>query len=504
MWNESTGVVGIFRDVLFDGNSELSHVVSLNVDIDSDEDSSPNEEEKWSTADESEAEITEPSPNFDGISNGNTPTKRGRPKGSKNKVYEKVNRPLRSNTNLLIAKKEPTCFNDAVKSENCEEWLQAMNDEISSLAKNNTWKLVEKPKNINVINNRWVYRIKENTDGSVNRFKARLVAKGYTQKEGIDYNETFSPVVKMNSVRAILAIAASEDLDIVQFDVKTAFLYGDVEEELYMKQPEGFEDGSGKVCRLQKSLYGLKQAPRQWNEKFNSFLEKFGLTRSKADSCVYVSNDHQVITILGIYVDDGLLASSSLKMINDIVTFLKNQFEMSVGKLNSFLGLQVIRHRKEKLLNVNQESYIQKMLNKYGMTDCKSVKTPMDATVKLTKSESKSCEFSYRELVGSLMYAMLGSRPDICYAVGKLAQFLDCYDETHWTAAKRVLRYLKGTPKHGITFNANSSSPNLYGYCDADYAGDLDSRRSTSGYIFILSGGAVSWMSRVQRIVALS
>ncbi|RWS21908.1 integrase core domain protein-like protein [Leptotrombidium deliense] len=399
---------------------------------------------------------------------------------------------------------EPTCFNDAVKSKNCNEWLQAMNDEMSSLAKNNTWKLVEKPKNINIINNRWVYKIKENTDGSVSRFKARLVAKGYTQKQGIDFNETFSPVVKMNSVRAILVIAASEDLEMIQFDVKTAFLYGDIKETLYMKQPDGFDDGSGKVCKLQKSLYGLKQAPRQWNEKFNSFLQKFGFSRSKADSCVYASFVNNVKTILGIYVDDGLLVSSSKQKINEIVLLLKEQFEMSVAVVDCFLGLQVIRNRKKKLLNVNQQSYIRKMLVKYNMEDCKSVKTPMDASVKLVKSNCKSCQFPYRELIGSLMYAMLGSRIDICYTVGKLAQFLDCFDETHWTAAKRVLRYLKGTSKHGITFNANSNGPSLYGYCDADYAGDLDSRRSTSGYVFILSGGAVSWMSRVQRIVALS
>ncbi|RWS01205.1 retrovirus-related pol polyprotein from transposon tnt 1-94-like protein, partial [Leptotrombidium deliense] len=160
-----------------------------------------------------------------------------------------------------------------------------MNEEMVSLKKNKTWTLVEKPKNRNVINCRWVFRTKENSDGSVNRFKARLVAKGFTQKPGVDYNETFSPVVKMNSIRVILALAASKDMEITHFDVKTAFLHGELKEELYMKQPEGFDDQSGRVCKLLKSVYGLKQAPRQWNKKFTSFLLKFGLRKSEADSC---------------------------------------------------------------------------------------------------------------------------------------------------------------------------------------------------------------------------
>ncbi|RWS07775.1 retrovirus-related pol polyprotein from transposon tnt 1-94-like protein, partial [Leptotrombidium deliense] len=183
-----------------------------------------------------------------------------------------------------MANIEPSSYEDAVESADSKEWLKAMNEEMDSLRKNKTWKLVEQPKGVNVINNRWVFKVKENTDGSVQRYKARLVAKGYTQKRGVDYNETFAPVVKMNSVRAILAIAANEDFEIVQFDVKTAFLYGELNEDLFMKQPEGFDDGSDKVCRLQKSLYGLKQAPRQWNAKFKSFAEKFGLRRSDADN----------------------------------------------------------------------------------------------------------------------------------------------------------------------------------------------------------------------------
>ncbi|RWS16733.1 gag-pol polyprotein-like protein, partial [Leptotrombidium deliense] len=184
-----------------------------------------------------------------------------------------------------------------------------------------------------------------------------------------------------------------------------------------MKQPEGFSDGdrSDKVCRLQKSLYGLKQAPRQWNVKFRSFLEKFGLRRSDADNCVYVANENNHRTILGIYVDDGLLVSTSKVKIKEIVKALQKEFEMSIGVVDCFLGLQVVR--EEKVLVVHQEAYIRRMLTKYGMEDCKPVRTPMDASNKLVKAESNACKYPYREIVGSLMYAMLGSRPDIAYAV---------------------------------------------------------------------------------------
>ncbi|RWS18805.1 hypothetical protein B4U80_11350, partial [Leptotrombidium deliense] len=268
-----------------------------------------------------------------------------------------------------MANIEPSSYEDAVESADSIQWVKAMNEEMDSLRRNKTWKLVEKPKGVNVISNRWVFKVKENTDGSVRRYKARLVAKGYTQKHGIDYIETFAPVVKMNSIRAILAIAANEDFDIVHFDVKTAFLYGDLNEELYMKQPEGFSDGSDKVCRLQKSLYGLKQAPRQWNAKFRSFLEKFGLQRSDADNCVYVSFENNVLTILGIYVDDGLLVSTSKVKIKEIVTALQKEFEMSIGVVDCFLGLQIVRHQIEKVLFVHQEAYIRRMLTKYGMLE---------------------------------------------------------------------------------------------------------------------------------------
>ncbi|RWS19042.1 integrase core domain protein-like protein, partial [Leptotrombidium deliense] len=313
--------------------------------------------------------------------------------------------------------------------ENSEEWIAAMNDEMASLKKNETWHLVERPIGANIVKNRWVYRIKENSDGSVARFKARLVAKGFTQKKGIDFQETFAPVVKMTSVRTILAIAAHEDMELVQFDVKTAFLHGELEEEIFMEQPIGYNDNSGRVCRLQKSLYGLKQAPRCWNEKFHSFLKQFGLNRSKADNCVYISNNCGAKTILGLYVDDGLLASTSKEFVTKMIKFLEQHFDMEVRNIDCFLGLQIIRERKLKLLKVHQETFIRKILTRFAMNECKPVKCPSDVGTKLVKSENFDGSFPYRELIGSLMYAMLGTRPDIAFAVSKLAQFLDCSNE---------------------------------------------------------------------------
>lgn len=349
-----------------------------------------------------------------------------------------------------------------------------------------------------------VFNIKERPNCTTARYKARLVAKGFAQKSGIDYGETFAPVMKMDSIRIILSLVTKYNLNIIHFDVKTAFLYGELKEELYLTQPEGFNDGTDRVCRLKKGLYGLKQSSRSWNEKLNKFLEDFGLRRIKSDPCVYFMEADGIIIILGIYVDDGLLCSNSEDATKEILAYLEEHFEISIEEANCFIGLQIARDTINNTLKIHQRSYLEKILKRYNMEDCKTISTPMDVNVKLVKSTEKDVkDYPYKEAVGSLIYLMIDSRPDIAYSVGKLSQFMDAYDKTHWTAVKHILRYLKGTLDLGITYREDGTNE-LQGFCDSDYAGDQETRKSTSGFIFMLNGGAVSWSSKLQRIIALS
>jgi hypothetical protein len=236
---------------------------------------------------------------------------------------------------------EPLTYQEAMDSPQANEWVAAMDKELASLKKNDAWELTEIPPNRNIIENRWVYKLKRDISGGVVRFKARLVAKGYTQRAGIDYEETYSPVVRYDSLRAVFAIAAALDLEIAQLDIKTAFLYGDLNEELFMSQPTGFlSKGQEKlVCRLKRGLYGLKQASRSWNSKFNEFITKYGLKPSVADPCVYSLNSDGVIIIMAIWVDDGLVCSNHHSKLDDIVQFLSNQFEMTSGPAGCFVGI---------------------------------------------------------------------------------------------------------------------------------------------------------------------
>lgn len=226
---------------------------------------------------------------------------------------------------------DPVTYEEAVSQKNSEKWIEAMNEEISSLTKNETWNLADLPKDKKAINNAWIYRTKYKKNGEVDRYKARLVIKGCAQVYGIDYKETFSPVVKYDSIRLILTIAAAKQLTLRQFDIKTAFLYGDLEEEIFMCQPKGYEDGTKKVCQLQRSLYGLKQAPRCWNKKFKTMLLNFNLKETKADSCVFVSNKNKQLLIVAIVVDDGLVAGTNGELVDKLLKYLKENFETTDG-----------------------------------------------------------------------------------------------------------------------------------------------------------------------------
>ena len=403
---------------------------------------------------------------------------------------------------------EPKSYQEAVKSQYSDEWKKAADSEYKSLMDNETWSLVELPENRKAIGCRWVFKVKHGKDGEIERFKGRLVAKGYAQKQGFDFDETFSPVVRFSSIRTLLSFAVQRKMLIHQMDVVTAFLNGEINEEVYMEQPEGYikSGNEGLVCKLKKSLYGLKQSSRCWNKVFKEYMEAIGFKGSSADPCVFIQAG-KTMNIIAVYVDDLILITENEKEMTKVKEKLSSRFQMKdMGKLHYCLGINISQDEENGSVMINQKQYILNMLEKYGMKDAKPVSTPGDPNVKLVANDEVSKSLSnpskYQSLVGSLLYAAMATRPDIAYAVGVLGKFNANPSEAHFTAAKRVLRYLKGTVDWGLRYQCKSDE--LVGYSDADFAGDEDDRHSTTGNVFLLAGSAVSWLSRKQRIVALS
>jgi ATP-binding cassette subfamily B (MDR/TAP) protein 1 len=413
---------------------------------------------------------------------------------------------------LLTDSGEPECFEEALQVETKEEWEHAMDDEMDSLSSNQTWELVELPEGKRALHNKWVYRIKEESDGS-KRFKARLVVKGFEQKQGIDYTEIFSPVVKISTIRCVLNIVAVENLHLEQLDVKTAFLHGDLEEDIYMHQPEGYvvKGKENQVCKLRKSLYGLKQAPRQWYKKFDTFMTATGFSRCHGDHCCYFKKLDTSYLILLLYVDDMLVAGSSMDEIVNLKAHLSKEFAMKdLGSAKKILGMRISRDRANRKLKLSQEEYVKKVLKRFNMESAKPVSTPLASHFKLSKEkcavtdEEKNymAKVPYASAVGSLMYAMVNTRPDIAHAVGVVSRFMANPGKEHWEAVKWILRYLRGTSDSALCFGGSDIC--LQGFVDSDLAGDIDSRKSTTGYVFTLGSAAVSWVSRLQKIVTIS
>ena len=403
--------------------------------------------------------------------------------------------------------KEPETMKQALSGPSKPKWQEAMEKEMESLHCNDVWELVELPKDRKAVGNKWVFKIKTDADGSVERYKARLVAQGYTQKFGLDYDETFSPVVRFESVRTVVALAAQQGLKLHQMDVTCAFLNGELEEEIYMKQPEGFEI-KGKehlVCKLRRSIYGLKQSPRCWNTTLNGKLERMGFSQTKGDPCIYTAQ-HGEPFIIGVYVDDILLASKSDKRLAEVKATLADEFHMKdMGELHHFLGVKIIQRHETGEIWMGQSVYTRNVLEKLGMTNSKPMPTPVDVSTKLVKGDDskKVDKAEYQSMVGSLLYLSTRTRPDIAYAVSNVSRFNAEPTTKHMTAVKRILRYLNGTCDLGLLYRKDEMNECI-GYSDADWAGDLDDRKSTSAYIFHMGGTAISWRSKRQACVALS
>src|SRR6187397_2893047 len=345
-----------------------------------------------------------------------------------------------------------------------------------------------------------------NESGEIIRNKARLVAKGFTQTEGLDFDESYAPVARLDAIRLFLAFAAHKDFKVYQMDVKSAFLNGELAEEVYVEQPPGFEVSSESrmVYKLQKALYGLKQAPRAWYDTLAKYLLESGFKKGEVDKTLFTLNHDGKLLLVQVYVDDIIFGSKDKQLCDDFANLMKNKFEMSMmGELNYFLGLQV------KQLNdgifISQTKYAKDMLNKFNLKPSeKNAMIPMSIGTKMTYTESDKSieEHKYRKLIGSLLY-LTASRPDIQYAVGVCARFQTNPMQSHYNIAMKILRYVKGTVDVGLWY-PKESGLSLAGYSDADYAGSLLDRKSTSGTCQFLGTRLISWFSKKQNSIATS
>ncbi|CAJ2666495.1 unnamed protein product [Trifolium pratense] len=397
----------------------------------------------------------------------------------------------------------PTSLSEALSD---RKWKQAMDLEMEALDKNNTWELVSLPNGKKPVGCKWVYTVKYKADGSIERYKARLVAKGFTQTYGIDYSETFAPVAKMNTVRVILSLAANYNWNLQQFDVKNAFLHGELEEEIYMDVPPGYREdiAANTVCKLKKALYGLKQSPRAWFGRFTKVMVGLGFKQSQGDHTLFVKHSKSGgVTVLLVYVDDIIVTGDNEEEQQMLSQHLAKEFEIkTLGKLKYFLGIEVAHSKKG--IFISQQKYITDLLQETGKTACKPACTPIDPNIKLGNAEEDVAvnKERYQRLVGKLIY-LSHTRPDVAFAVSLVSQFMHQPKEIHLQAALRIVQYLKGTPGRGILFERNGSV-GLEAYTDADYVGSIVDRRSTTGYCTFLGGNLVTWKSKKQSVVSRS
>ena len=333
----------------------------------------------------------------------------------------------------------PATYDEAVNGHEKAEWRSAINEELRSLESNQTWRSIDKPPDVKLLRTKWVFKRKEEPDNSI-RFKARLVACGYQQKAGVDYTETYSPVARLATIRIVLAVGLQNRYQFRHLDVKTAFLNENLEDTIYLKPPDGVRVEPGKVLQLQRSLYGLKQAPKCWNKHFDSFVCSLGFKKSSADSCLYIRIDGDVTNYLVLYVD-GMLIASSKSVIEQLIQQFNDEFQMSdLGLPSKFMGMKIVINEEEGLITLDQAKYTRQILQRYGMIDCKAVNTPMEALPQSTGSQQTNEPYS--ELIGSVMYLVMGTRPGLAFSLGYLSRQQATPTEADWIALKRILRYL--------------------------------------------------------------
>lgn len=404
---------------------------------------------------------------------------------------------------MIMGIDEPINYSQAAKG---SEWKRAMKLEMEAVEKNNTWELTSLPPGRKAIGLKWVYKIKRDANGEIIKHKARIVAKGYVHKQGVDFEEVFAPVTRIETIRLLLALAAKNCWEVHHLDVKTAFLNGEIQEEVYVTQPEGFVKRGKEhlVYKLLKALYGLKQAPRAWYSKLNECLLNIGFVRCPYDQAVYTKKMGDDVLIVAVYVDDLLITGTSTRIIKEFKEQMASKFDMSdLGKLSYYVGIEV--EQGKEYIQLKQSGYAKKILEKVGMSDCNSTKYPMDPKEVLHKDEMgipvDATEF--KSIIGGLRY-LVHTRPDLAYSVSIVSRFMERPTLLHQNAAKRILRYVKGTINLGLIYIRDSQNNILTEYSDSDLAGHVDDRKSTGGMAFYLNESLVTWVSQKQRCVALS
>ncbi|CAL5338710.1 unnamed protein product [Camellia sinensis] len=383
------------------------------------------------------------------------------------------------------------------------EWREAVIEEIRALETNGTWEVMKLPRGKRPVGCKWVFTIKYRANGTVERNKARLVAKGFTQIYGIDYTETFAPVAKLNTIRVLLSLAANLDWPLQQLDIKNAFLNGELEEEVYMTLPPGFskKGEENEVCKLKKSLYGLKQSPKAWFDRFTKVIKGEGYCQGQSDHTMFFKHKNGKKTILIVYVDDIILTGDDIEEMRKLKTVLATEFEVKdLGQMRYFLGMEVARSKKG--ISVSQRKYTLDLLTETGMLGCKPSDTPVEAGKRTADVGKPVDREKYQKLVGKLIY-LSHTRPDIAFAVSVVSQHMQSPKEAHQEAVFKILRYLKGSPGKGLLFKP-SEQKEVAIFTDADWAGSIEDRRSTTGYCTFVWGNLVTWKSKKQNVVARS
>ncbi|GJU74008.1 putative RNA-directed DNA polymerase [Tanacetum coccineum] len=384
---------------------------------------------------------------------------------------------------------EPTNCKEAMASPKDAKWKEAMKSEIQSMYDNQVWNLVDTTPGLKTVGCKWIFKKKTDMDGKVHTYKARLVAKGYTQTHGIDYEETFSPM-----------------------DVKTAFLNEKLTKDVFMAQPEGFENAKypKRVCKLQKAIYGLKQASRSWNLCFHEKVTQFGFSRSEDESCIYVKVSGSVVVFLVLYVDDILLIGNDIPTLQSVKDWLGKCFAMKdLGDAAYILGIKIYRDRSKRLIGLSQDTYLDKILKRFKMENSKKGNLPLHHGIKISKDLcpktdeelDRMSRVPYASAVGSIMYAMTCTRPDVSFALSMVSRHQQNPGEGHWTAVKNILKYLRNTKDRFLVYGGEEEL-RVTGYYDASWQTDKDDSRSQSGWVFLLNGGAVTWKSSKQDTVA--
>ncbi|CAI7761270.1 unnamed protein product [Closterium sp. NIES-54] len=410
---------------------------------------------------------------------------------------------------------EPATLKEALESSDSEEWKKAMESELKSIEENGTWELVELPRGRKAITSKWLFKIKSDADGKIERYKSRLVAKGYQQKEKVDCKDLFAPVVKPTTLGTLLAGATIKGWVVKQMDVTTTFLNDILEEEIFMAQPEGFDDGSGRVLKMKKALYGLKQAPRQWYLTLRGVLEEIGFTPSMADHSLFMLGEGEQRSFIVVYMDDILIFSPSSDLVKEVMLKLQDKFKCNaVGDVSFYLGLHIERDVQKRCMRVNQRKYLEALAANFGRSEG-HVATPFPAGFKCVKGpeeesvgeEERRC---FRSLVGSLMYAAVNTRPDVAFATGQLARAVQCPNEEQVAAGMRVAKFLGQTLTVGLQYSAAAQTHQkgadgvepgrlfLTAFSDASYSSELEDMTSVGSFICCVGGGQEAGGSSIE------